>query len=292
MICKNCGNFIPDSSQLCPICGTKSPCVYGVRNPYASPTSSTGSQPFPPLPQQQYPPSVSPASTPPYGGQPVAPPYAANLQAPYPNVYDPVPTTPTHHTRTIVLAIVLPVIALLLLGSVLFSSFFRSFPTGTIDSFDKGTEYNPYITGETVVATGNHYDSKLENCVCTSEIVLREFVTGRMAGQYMESLGADLSLLDAGEEYAVARFQVKLLSNNTPNRVYFGSSDFFFYDNYSQEFMDFYSYDFEINPESTKLAIGETGEVILFAVVPKNADLQILYYTENSYICFAPEGIV
>ena len=108
----------------------------------------------------------------------------------------------------------------------------------------------------------------------------------------MESLGADLSLLDAGEEYAVARFQVKLLSNNTPNRVYFGSSDFFFYDNYSQEFMDFYSYDFEINPESTKLAIGETGEVILFAVVPKNADLQILYYTENSYICFAPEGIV
>lgn len=278
MICKNCGNLIPDSSPFCPICGRRDPDTYSIKNPYAPP--SPFSSPAPPpqqvygLPLQQQP-GVSPRT---------------GSQLPDPNIYYPVPLVAKRHTKSLVLAITIPIIILLLVFSIFISSLFRSTPTATTNQFEKGTEYNPYSTGEMVVVTGDHYDSQLNPCVCTSEVVLQEFVTGDMAGKYMESLGADLSLLDSGEEYAIARFQVKVLSNDTPNSVYFGSSDFFFYDNHSQEFMDFYSYDFNISPESIKLGVGETGEVILFAVVPQNADLEMLYYTQDSYICFAPEG--
>lgn len=103
----------------------------------------------------------------------------------------------------------------------------------------------------------------------------------------MESPGAELSLLGDDEAYAVVHFQIKVLSKNTFNSVYFGSPDFF--DRDAQEFWDFYSYDFYINPESIKLGIGKTEEIILFAVLPQKAGLEALYYTHDSFICFAPE---
>lgn len=315
MICRKCGEAISDSSKKCPRCGTENPNMYTVSNPYAPAqqyNSSPERTPVPsnPVSQPVQPPPPVPTTyaqsgnvpPPAYYGVPVqkqapsyAPlPYSNPQQNPPSNpVYYPVPQVkPKHTTRNIVLAVVIPIAAVLIVLTVLFSviaGLFRS--NGIPLESGKGGDYNPYVTGETVVATGEHYDSQFEGCICTSEITLQQFVTGELANNYMSNLGADLSLLDSNEEYAVARFQVKLLENNTINDVYYGSYDFYLYDNRSEEFMEIPSYD-DIEPESIRLSVGQTGEVVIFAVVPKNADLQALYYTEDSYLCFAPEKAV
>ncbi|MFQ9951476.1 MAG: zinc-ribbon domain-containing protein, partial [Clostridium sp.] len=88
MICKNCGNLIPDSSPFCPICGRRDPDTYSIKNPYAPP--SPFSSPAPPpqqvygLPLQQQP-GVSPRT---------------GSQLPDPNIYYPVPPVAKRHTKS------------------------------------------------------------------------------------------------------------------------------------------------------------------------------------------------
>lgn len=307
MICKNCGEVISDHSTKCPRCGTSNPDMYAVKNPY------TTDQPTPPIPftnvppyspaQGQTPPPVptpypTSGSVPPkFYGVPVSDQSKPYTPLPYSNStvntsYYPVPQVkPDHSTRNIVLAITIPIVSILIIFSIVIVSFSQLFSSG-FDNYVglKGTKYNPYVAGEPVKATGEHLDSQFADCICTSEITLQEFISGDLANNYMKGLGANLSLLEADEQYVVARFRVKLLTNSTENDVYYGDYDFYFLDNLTQQYLETPSYD-NISPDSIRLSVGETGEVVIFAVAPKNADLQAVYFTEDSYLCFGPQHV-
>lgn len=307
MICKNCREVISDNCKRCPRCGTPDPDMYTVKNAYTTAPASRPVQPAETTPypsvQERTPPPVSTSyhtsgSVPPkYYGMTDQDQNYQYTSLPYSHgsagyTYYPVPQVKSNHTtRNIVLAVTIPIVAVLIVISIFIVSFSRIFASEINNySGDKGSDYNPYVVGESVVATGEHFDSQFEDCVCTTEITLQEFISGDLANNFIKGLGANLSLLEADEEYAVARFRVKLLSNSTENDVYYGNYDFYFYDNLSQQYMETPSYD-GINPESIRLSVGETGEVVIFAVVPKTADLQAIYITEDSYLCFGPQDV-
>lgn len=315
MICKVCGELIPDSARFCPKCGVKDPDLYGNQkkeevlasdmSQQPADSSIDTSEPRPSLPTQEVPPaspqqpgplpySYGPGAAPqgPAGGQQLPPPpgYAPlpySSPAPQQGYYAasvPVYQQPKKHTGLIVAVISIAVILFLAVIGLVAFGMIQDVPA--LQPKADGTEAHPYHVGDTITVTGDHADALFQECEATSEITLKEFLVGVEANAEMVKLGADLSLLDDDEQYALVRFDVKLLNSDSESPVLYSDYDFYIYDYHLGDFCSLSDED-DIYPESIQLTVGQTGEVTIFAVADKDCDLQSIYYTQNGYVCFS-----
>ena len=296
MICKNCGEVIPDSSQVCPKCGTQNPDLYTHSNvPYGD-APSAFSSPYE-APNGSYPPPVTPS---PYPSSPSSYPAQAPY-APQPG-YQP-PFSPKKPKASPVLVIVVGVVCAVVfffLGMLVGDSMNQeehswwgesSSPSSsyggeesTPDYFREGGELNPYVEGQTVTIDTYMYREDGDLYDCTAALTMTSLLRGDEAAEEILALGGSMDGVGTNQEYLVAHFTVDVLDTQDGEPVFFSPYDFAVQDlnggsvlNYPNNGISF---------SEPLVSAGDQVEIVVFGIVDQSADPVIYIWTVDDYVHF------
>ena len=142
--------------------------------------------------------------------------------------------------------------------------------------------FAPYSVGESVLVECYQPDASFSELPCQAELTLNALWTGEEALNYVREAGGDPTVLGPGEEFRVARFQIRLLKS-AGNTAFFSSNNFWAadgrkaYENYNPA---------GGNPQLLSLRPEESEEITVCAVVQKESDALFYFFTTTGYVCF------